>query len=186
MKLIESETFIIFTTTYFILKRAQLCTNIKSNNHKRLNISKIIHAYPTFECATDPQNFTYQHVTNKFCKMLATFWGANRPEMCTQLSKFCIFLICWRTYSGIKRKSYSRMRREKFSSIGEDEVKRLKIWRRWILRQFTWLSCCNTSHVICWIRYGVFCFKNTQTEGTLVQPQQLCSLVSSIWFPLFP
>jgi len=73
MKPAESETFITFTTTYFILKRALLCTNIKSNIHKRLSISKIIQANPTFECATAPQTFKYQRVRNKCCKMLAAF-----------------------------------------------------------------------------------------------------------------
>jgi hypothetical protein len=57
MRPIESETFITFITTYFVLKIALLCANIKSNTHKRLSISKIIHANPTFECATEPQTF---------------------------------------------------------------------------------------------------------------------------------
>lgn len=56
MKPTESET-IIFTTTYFILKRALLNTNIKLNIHKGLNIPKLIHDYPTYECAADPQTF---------------------------------------------------------------------------------------------------------------------------------
>jgi len=45
MKPLESETFMIFTTTYFILERALLSTNIKSNIQKRLNISKLFHAF---------------------------------------------------------------------------------------------------------------------------------------------
>jgi hypothetical protein len=75
MKPTESNDFLIFTTTYFILKRELFCTNIKSNIHKRLNISKIIHVYQTFECAVDPQSFKYQHVTNtsNYCKILVTF-----------------------------------------------------------------------------------------------------------------
>jgi hypothetical protein len=73
MKPTESETFIPFTTNYFTMQMSLLCTNIKSNVYKRLNISKIVHAYPTFECATDPQTFKYQHVKNKCCKMLTSF-----------------------------------------------------------------------------------------------------------------
>jgi len=115
MKPLESETFMIFTTTYFILERALLSTNIKSNIQKRLNISKLFHAFQL----TNVQQIHSLLNSNTWQISVAKCWRLFKVR--TDPRFVCIFQNCvhfWFVYGLIQAWS----QRAKFSNTGEDEA----------------------------------------------------------------